>query len=94
MVCLPLEDTVVLVGILCARRQTDLADVLPRLRDIDELGVALGAKRYLSGWLDFDMARWRQHYGPARWQEITAVQRQCDPDGLFRLWPTVRQAIN
>ncbi len=86
MFCLPAVDDVVLVGILCSQRHPDLAEVLPRLRNVDELGVALGGKRYLSGWLDFDIDRWSQHYGVERWKEITSLQRQCDPDRLFRLW--------
>jgi len=86
MFCLPGVDDVVLVGILCSRRHPDLAEVLSQLRNVDELGIALGGKRYLSGWIDFDGDRWCQHYGVERWKEITSIQRECDPDGLFRLW--------
>jgi hypothetical protein len=86
MLCLPAVDEVVLVGVLCSQRHSDLEEVLRQLRFVDELGVALGGKRYLSGWLDFDIDRWCQHYGAERWKEITSLQRQCDPDRLFRLW--------
>lgn len=86
MFCLPEVDDMVLVGILCSRPHSDLAEVLRRLRNVDELGVQLGGKRYLSGWLDFDIDRWRQHYGVESWKEITSLQRQCDPDRVFRLW--------
>ena len=86
MLCLPAVDEVVLVGILCSRRLSDLAEVLPRLRKVDELGVALGGKRYLSGWLDFDIDRWSQHYGVERWKEVISLQRKYDPVRLFRLW--------
>ena len=83
---LPMVDDMALVGILCSCRHPDLAEVLSRLRTVDELGIALGGKRYLSGWIDFDTDRWCQHYGVERWKEITAIQRQCDPDYLFRSW--------
>jgi FAD/FMN-containing dehydrogenase len=86
MMSLPDSDDIMLVGILCSRFAADIAVIMPRLKQIDDLGVALGGKRYLSGWLDFDINRWRRHYGVARWREITSVQVECDPDGLFRLW--------
>lgn len=86
MMRLPAVDDVVLVGILCSPKRSDLAEVLPRLRKVDQLGVAMGGKRYLSGWLDFDADRWRQHYGTERWDEITSLKRKCDPGRLFRLW--------
>lgn len=86
MLRLPAAEDVVLVGILCSLRPSDLGDVLPRLRYVDKLGTELGGKRYLSGWLEFDINRWRQHYGAERWKEITSLQRRCDPDHLFRLW--------
>ena len=66
--------------------QVKVAEFLPRLRHIDELGVALGGKRYPSGWLDFDIDRWCQHDGMERWEKITSLHRQFDPDHLFRLW--------
>jgi FAD/FMN-containing dehydrogenase len=86
MLCLPASGEIVLVGLLCSPPRDELSRVLQRLKKIDELGTALGGKRYLSGWLDFDIARWRNHFGARRWQAITNMQAQCDPDGLFRRW--------
>jgi cytokinin dehydrogenase len=86
MLRLPAVDGIALVGVLSSPRHSNLREVLPYLRRLDELGVALGGKRYLSGWLDFDSNRWRQYYGTERWKEIASLKSECDPDRLFRLW--------
>jgi cytokinin dehydrogenase len=86
MLRLPAVEEVALVGILCWQQSSELPKVLPRLKKVDTQGVMLGGTRYLSGWLEFDRERWRQHFGAERWQEIIGLQRQCDPDNLFRFW--------
>jgi cytokinin dehydrogenase len=83
---LPAVDEVTLVGLLCWQHYSELPAFLPQLQLVDTRGVTLGGARYLSGWLGFDRERWRQHFGAERWQKIIGLQRECDPDSLFRLW--------
>jgi hypothetical protein len=77
----------VLVGIIPSTPFAELPEILPRLQAASDLGLALGGKRYLSGWVDFDRERWRQHYGPAQWKQIVALKHRCDPDRILRSLP-------
>ena len=42
----------------------------------------MGGKRYLSGWVDFSAAQWREHYGD-RFDELVATKRKYDPEGTL-----------
>ena len=44
--------------------------------------MAAGAKRYLSGFIEFDRPRWKQHFG-TRWDELCRLKRTYDPDGIL-----------
>jgi FAD/FMN-containing dehydrogenase len=61
-------------------------DLLPqasvRLNMASDLSLAAGGKRYLSGYIEFDQARWRQHFGP-RWDDVRRLKRTLDPDGIL-----------
>ncbi len=61
-------------------------DLLPqakgRLNMLSDMSMAAGGKRYLSGFIEFDGPRWRQHFGP-RWDEIRALKKTFDPDGIL-----------
>ena len=61
-------------------------DVLPqarqRLNMVSDMSMAVGAKRYLSGFIEFDRPRWKQHFGP-RWDEIRRLKKTYDPDGIL-----------
>ena len=46
------------------------------------LSLAMGGKRYLSGWVDFDEAAWRDHFG-SMWEPFVAAKRKWDPDGVL-----------
>jgi len=54
--------------------------VRPRLQAASELSIAMGGKRYLSGYIDFDAEAWRQHFGD-RFESFAALKRKHDPDG-------------
>jgi cytokinin dehydrogenase len=61
-------------------------DVIPqarqRLNMASDLSMKAGAKRYLSGLVEFDRPRWKQHFGP-RWDEICRLKKTYDPDGIL-----------
>jgi len=58
----------------------------PRVRKLlgtaSMLSIAMGGKRYLSGYVDFTRDEWITHYG-ARWEPWVAAKRKYDPDGLL-----------
>ncbi len=53
-----------------------------KLSEVDRDLVALGAKSYLSGQVDYSPTQWEQHYGEMLEQGIRWKQ-QFDPDGVF-----------
>jgi FAD/FMN-containing dehydrogenase len=55
---------------------------LPRLDQASDLSMAMGAKRYLSGYIHFDKDRWRLHFGD-KWAGVCAAKKKYDPDGLL-----------
>ena len=69
-------------GILPAVPQRFLQDALPRLNMASQAAVMMGAKRYLSGWIPFDAAQWKAHYGD-KWDTVLAMKKKFDPKGLL-----------
>jgi len=61
-------------------------DLLPqakaRLNLVSDMSLAAGAKRYLSGFIEFDRKRWKQHFG-TRWDELCRLKTTYDPDGVL-----------
>ncbi|TDI47339.1 MAG: hypothetical protein E2P01_07070, partial [Acidobacteria bacterium] len=43
---------------------------------------AMGAKRYLSGYIDFTQEEWETHYGD-KWDWFAGCKNKWDPDGLL-----------
>jgi cytokinin dehydrogenase len=78
----PDDDFVMGFGILPGVPAGFVGEATPRLRMASDLASAMGAKRYLSGYLDFDAARWKAHYGD-RWPWMLAMKRRVDPHGLL-----------
>jgi cytokinin dehydrogenase len=70
-------------GILPAVPPSRLDEVLPLLHLASQASLAMGGKRYLSGWVNFDAAAWKTHYGD-RWGAVTAAKRRFDPRGILR----------
>lgn len=54
----------------------------PMLDMASRLSVAMGGKRYLSGYVAFTTEEWREHFGPM-WEPFVAAKRRWDPDGVL-----------
>jgi len=54
----------------------------PMLDMASRLSVAMGGKRYLSGYVAFSNEEWREHFGPM-WDSLVAAKRRWDPDGIL-----------
>lgn len=65
-------------GILPAVPRHLVDEVLPRLNLASQGAVMMGGKRYLSGWISFDAAQWRAHYG-GKWADVVKLKKQFDP---------------
>ena len=69
-------------GILPGIPPEFLAPVKARLNLASDASMAVGAKRYLSGLIEFDRPRWKQHFGAA-WPRIQGLKKSYDPDGIL-----------
>lgn len=69
-------------GILPAVPPRYWPNMRPLLDNASRLSILLGGKRYLSGWIDFDLDQWRDHFG-AQWEPFCAAKRKYDPDGVL-----------
>jgi FAD/FMN-containing dehydrogenase len=76
----PDEDYLVGFGILPAVPPKMWEQVRPRLEAASDLSMAMGGKRYLSGFITFGPDEWRQHFGP-RWDGFAALKKTYDPEG-------------
>jgi len=54
----------------------------PVIENASRLSILMGGKRYLSGYIDFDAAGWREHFGEA-WEPFRLAKRAFDPDGIL-----------
>lgn len=80
--CRPNEDYVMGLGILPAVPKHLLDRALPRLKQASQAATMLGGKRYLSGWLDFNAADWKTHFG-GYWSKINELKQKYDPAGVL-----------
>jgi cytokinin dehydrogenase len=69
-------------GILPAVPQRFLEEALPRLSMASQAAIMMGGKRYLSGWIPFDAAQWKTHYGD-KWETVQSLKKKYDPKGLL-----------
>ena len=69
-------------GILPAIPQRFVEEVLPRLNMASQAATMMGGKRYLSGWIAFDAAQWKAHYGD-KWAEVVELKKRFDPMGVI-----------
>jgi cytokinin dehydrogenase len=53
-----------------------------RLENVSRMMLMFGAKRYLSGWVNFNATEWKEHFG-ARWNDLVALKRRYDPDAIL-----------
>ena len=78
----PPTSLVIGFGILPGVPPDLLPQAKPRLNALSDLSVAAGGKRYLSGFIEFDRPRWKQHFGP-RWDDLCRLKKTYDPDGIL-----------
>ena len=69
-------------GILPGLPPDILPMVKPRLNAASDASMQAGAKRYLSGLIEFDRPRWKQHFGP-KWSDVCRLKTTYDPDGIL-----------
>jgi len=69
-------------GILPAIPAPYWNEAKPMLENASRLSIAMGGKRYLSGYVDFDEIEWKEHFGP-EWAFFQAAKRRYDPDGIL-----------
>jgi cytokinin dehydrogenase len=70
------------LGILPAVSRSSLGMTVSLMDKASDLGIQIGGKRYLSGWVRFNHQEWRRHFG-AKWEEIVQVKMMCDPNGVL-----------
>jgi cytokinin dehydrogenase len=78
----PPGENLVGFGILPAIPPRFWEDAKPMLDVASRLAIAMGGKRYLSGYVDFTPEEWREHFGPL-WETLVAAKRRYDPDGVL-----------
>lgn len=65
-------------GILPAVPKHLVEEALPRLNLASQASMMMGGKRYLSGWIAFDSAQWKSHYGDL-WTTVMSLKKRYDP---------------
>jgi FAD/FMN-containing dehydrogenase len=76
----PDEEFLIGFGILPAVPQKFWDQVRPRLEAVSDLSIAMGGKRYLSGYVTFTKEQWREHFGP-QWADFARAKQTYDPEG-------------
>jgi len=74
----PASDLLMGFGILPAVPPRFVEEALPKLNMASQACVMMGAKRYLSGWIAFDAAQWKAHYGE-KWPTVNSLKKKFDP---------------
>ncbi|HEX9635959.1 MAG TPA: FAD-binding protein [Acidobacteriota bacterium] len=79
----PESEHIVGFGILPGLPDWALEQALPNLHLASDLSLQMGAKRYLSGLINFNSVEdWRGHYGD-QWETMLRYKRSYDPDGVL-----------
>jgi hypothetical protein len=78
----PAGENLVGFGLLPAVPQKFWSEMSERLENVSRMMILFGAKRYLSGWVNFTADEWKEHFGP-RWNELVALKRRYDPDSIL-----------
>ena len=78
----PPGELVMGFGILPGIPPEFAAPARARLNQASDASMMAGGKRYLSGFIEFDRPRWKQHFG-ARWPKIVEMKKSYDPDGIL-----------
>jgi len=78
----PPGDLVMGFGILPAIPKHSVRMAVPLLNRASELAIQVGGKRYLSGLVEFDHSKWKDHYGD-KWSQILQWKSFFDPNGIL-----------
>ncbi len=78
----PSGDFVMGFGILPSIPQRFVEEALPRLNMASQAATMMGGKRYLSGWIAFNEAQWKAHYGD-QWERVVELKKKFDPKGVL-----------
>ncbi len=78
----PGTERVMGFGILPGIPKEVQGPVLALLNQLSDLSLKAGAKRYLSGFIQFDEARWKAHYGET-WPLLREWKTKYDPDRIL-----------
>lgn len=78
----PAGDFLMGFGILPAVPKHLVNEALPQLNRAGQAATMLGGKRYLSGWISFDEAEWKAHYGEL-WTKVVELKKRFDPRGIL-----------
>jgi len=78
----PDDEWIMGFGILPGVPKDLLDRAVEKLNMASDLSVLMGGKRYLSGLIHFDKARWQNHFGPY-WGEVKRLKKKYDPHGIL-----------
>lgn len=82
MLALPAGELLMGLAVLPAVKPSALARLLPGLEATGRRLTAMGGKRYLSGWIDYDHEQWRAHFGDL-WPRVVEWKASFDPRGIL-----------
>ena len=82
MLALPAGELLMGFAILPALEPAALAEWLPVLEAAGRRLTAMGGKRYLSGWIDYDHEQWRTHFAEL-WPRVVEWKASFDPAGIL-----------
>jgi hypothetical protein len=69
-------------GILPAVSRQYLEMTRSLINRASDLGILIGAKRYLSGWFEFDHEEWKDHFDH-NWKKVIQLKMLCDPNRIL-----------
>ncbi len=78
----PPGENLVGFGILPAVPPRYWEQVRPLMENASALSILMGGKRYLSGYVSFGPAEWREHFAE-QWDPLVAAKRKYDPRGIL-----------
>ena len=82
MLALPAGELLMGFAVLPAVKPAALPRLLPGLEAAGRRLTAMGGKRYLSGWIDYDHEQWRAHFGDL-WPRVVEWKASFDPRGIL-----------
>ena len=82
MLARPADEWLMGLAVLPAVKPMALARLVPGLEAASRRLTAMGGKRYLSGWIDYDHGQWRDHFGDL-WPRLVEWKQAFDPRGIL-----------